>query len=846
VGENDFATIKRCYATGNVSGGGHAWEYGGLVGGASGVISECYATGDVSATSRGDGVGGLVGGTCWGCRITNCYAAGDVSGGNGSDDLGGLLGYNWVSSIADCYALGRVSSGAGSRYVGGLVGVNTASSVVNCLWDIETSGMSESAAGTGLSSTEMQDIQTYLRGGWDLVGERRNGTCESWYMSAAGGYPMLSAFVDGVQRSVLVGQGTAEEPYQISSPEDLGAMAHYDPSAAYELVADLDLSDIVWSVAPIQDLDGTFDGGGHVISNLTVCGGQNLGLFGALGEGAEVTRLGIQDATITGGDYASILGVLAGSSEGRVTRCFVTGHLSAGGDGEYLGGFMGRNRGKIQDCSADTVVTAGPGGERLGGFVGIMWGLIANCRATGDVCAADRSCSAGGFVGNIQSGTIADCYATGAVLGGWDVNDVGGFAGSTYDGVVDTCYSTGNVSVGQESQRVGGFLGVNSGGTFSHCLWDVQASGMAFSATGKGLTTVEMMDPEVLGLNGWGGDPNWVLDPGNDYPRLAGEGTIGQIIPEPVIDWFEGDGTEENPYLVETAGQLALIGTATYLWDKCFVLGANLDLAGVTVPRIGTGQGSEFVGRFDGRGHVLRNLTLDVGEAGVSCLGLFGYIGSGGWVGHLGLEDVAVEGSHDSGPLAGINWGTITHCYARGSVTGADFSSGLGGLVGFNCGTLTQCFADCRVSAGDSNAMIGGLVGSNSGAVENSYARGDVSGGSRSVYLGGLVGYGGFGTLTDCYAATAVSGGDQSLYLDGFLGYVGYGRGGPSIVITGCYFLASSNDAGPDNGNAIALTSEQMKQKASFADWDFETIWTICEGRECPHLRWEGIACEGQ
>ena len=63
VGENDFATIKRCYATGNVSGGGHAWEYGGLVGGASGVISECYATGDVSATSRGDGVGGLVGGT---------------------------------------------------------------------------------------------------------------------------------------------------------------------------------------------------------------------------------------------------------------------------------------------------------------------------------------------------------------------------------------------------------------------------------------------------------------------------------------------------------------------------------------------------------------------------------------------------------------------------------------------------------------------------------------------------------------------------------------------------------------------------------------------------------------
>ncbi len=42
--------------------------------------------------------------------------------------------------------------------------------------------------------------------------------------------------------------------------------------------------------------------------------------------------------------------------------------------------------------------------------------------------------------------------------------------------------------------------------------------------------------------------PNWVLDAGRDYPRLAWEGTPGDIIPEPIIDWMEGQGTDQEPY----------------------------------------------------------------------------------------------------------------------------------------------------------------------------------------------------------------------------------------------------------------------------------------------------------
>jgi hypothetical protein len=49
----------------------------------------------------------------------------------------------------------------------------------------------------------------------------------------------------------------------------------------------------------------------------------------------------------------------------------------------------------------------------------------------------------------------------------------------------------------------------------------METSGLLGSAGGVGLTTAEMMDPYMLGLNGFANDPNWVLDAGRDYPRLV-------------------------------------------------------------------------------------------------------------------------------------------------------------------------------------------------------------------------------------------------------------------------------------------------------------------------------------
>jgi hypothetical protein len=225
---------------------------------------------------------------------------------------------------------------------------------------------------------------------------------------------------------------------------------------------------------------------------------------------------------------------------------------------------------------------------------------------------------------------------------------------------------------------------------------------------GVGLTTAEMMDPYMLGLNGFANDPNWVLNAGRDYPRLAWEGTPGDIIPEPDIHWLEGSGTLQNPYRIDTADQLILLGKASILWDKHFVLSAdiNLDSALPNVPVFGQAVVPALMGVFDGNGHVISHLKVK----GCGYLGLFGRLESGAEVKDLGVVDVNITGTGDFvGVLVGRNYhGDVTQCYSTGAVSG-DWS--VGGLVGENYyGHLTHCYSNSAV-IGESN--VGGLVGRN-------------------------------------------------------------------------------------------------------------------------------------
>ncbi|MGA1979544.1 MAG: GLUG motif-containing protein [Sedimentisphaerales bacterium] len=168
AGDN-AGTINNCFSIGTVAGG---YYCGGLTGGNNGDVDNCYSTGAVNGLS--DYVGGLVGYNS--NNITNCYSTGAVSG---TSYVGGLVGYN-EGSISNCYATGAVSD---TSNVGGLVGWNDGSTV-GSFWDVNTSGQTTSAGGTGKTTAEMKTKSTFTDAGWDFM--------TIWAICEGTNYPRLT------------------------------------------------------------------------------------------------------------------------------------------------------------------------------------------------------------------------------------------------------------------------------------------------------------------------------------------------------------------------------------------------------------------------------------------------------------------------------------------------------------------------------------------------------------------------------------------------------------------------------------------------------------------------------
>lgn len=178
---NQNTVVENCWATGTVAGDGAT---GGLVGSNNShkqnsaaaesfrpAINKCWADVEVSLRDAGspgkDKFGGLAGCNQKG-MISNSYARGSVTVGNGQR-IGGLAGcilYRGI--ITNSYSTGVVS-GSGSTDIGGLLGYagtgKDAGEVIDCFWD--TSSYESSAGGTGKSTTNMKNIDTYPT--WDFL-----------------------------------------------------------------------------------------------------------------------------------------------------------------------------------------------------------------------------------------------------------------------------------------------------------------------------------------------------------------------------------------------------------------------------------------------------------------------------------------------------------------------------------------------------------------------------------------------------------------------------------------------------------------------------------------------------
>lgn len=165
VGENSSGGyIENCYATGNVTSDASSDQggVGGLVGkNTDSTVAYSYAIGDVNHIGGGGAyIGGLIGAVEGSTsEIVNCYAIGNVSS-NGI--AGGLVGRISYGDVLNCYSVGRVING------GGLVGWNDGGNTIASFWDIQTSGQTASAGGTGKTTIVLKTKSFFMNAGWDF------------------------------------------------------------------------------------------------------------------------------------------------------------------------------------------------------------------------------------------------------------------------------------------------------------------------------------------------------------------------------------------------------------------------------------------------------------------------------------------------------------------------------------------------------------------------------------------------------------------------------------------------------------------------------------------------------
>jgi len=515
-GQNYNGIVINCYSDAAVQAESDSDYLGALVGNNGGSIANCYAVGSVSAGGGSTLIGGFVGENSG--SIANCYASDNVISGERSNSVGGLVGSNPFGSIANCYAAGCVSAGRDSRNVGGLLGEATLTgSVSHCFWDVETAGVLRSSGGIALATSKMQDASTYLLEGWDWLGERANGTADLWVIPEAGGYPKLAVFCDSCEVHALEGAGTRENPYRLTSPEDIGAVSRHDPSACYQLDADVSMSGIVWTSAPVAGLDGGFEGGGHTVSGLTIRDGGYLGLFAVLTPRAQVANVAIEEVNVAGEGHGTSLGSLAGENLGSITNCRATGVVYGY---HTVGGLVGCNyRGRIVNCGAavDTL------GVRYGcgGLVGVNTGTLSCCSATGAVSGVKVMEDMGGLVGyNNYLGHITDCYARGNVSDREYSLHAGGLVGHNLH-LLSSCYATGSVVAGTGSIGLGGLVGKDEGGAVDNCYFLRPSSGAGLIGFGEPLSADQMMNQ--ASFVGWDFENVWIICEGRDYPRLRWE-----------------------------------------------------------------------------------------------------------------------------------------------------------------------------------------------------------------------------------------------------------------------------------------------------------------------------------
>ena len=237
---------------------------------------------------------------------------------------------------------------------------------------------------------------------------------------------------------------------------------------------------------------------------------------------------------------------------------------------------------------------------------------------------------------------------------------------------------------------------------------------------------------------------------------VSGSGTItGGTFNTPMT----GSGTKNDPYQISTAEGLKWfrdkVNNATKEADTqiCAELTEDIDLNGEAWTPIGIGEFvywgiRSYSGTFDGKGHTIKNLSIDSSAQNV---GLFGYV-YGGTIRNLTVSG-SVKGTGYTGGIAGAaDGGTFENCANLCEVQGGTTENDTtGGIIGFAYFGDNLIVRDCYNVGSITGRHTGGIIGQCNNWLEtirNCYNAGTVTG---TANAGAIIGNYSSDKIYNCY-----------------------------------------------------------------------------------------------
>ena len=635
------------------------------------------------------------------------------------------------------------------------------------------------------------------------------------------------------------GSGTRIDPYLIATAEDLVSIGS-DPNllqSHFRLVNDIDLDpnlpggkvfdraviapsfytcdrycsngigyeDTRLEKPPIEGtpFDGTFDGFGHRIRNLTVNGEGGLGFIGRVGPTGVIHDLALDNASITDVGGPSYGAILASENEGVINNCHVEGDIHRLG-GALLVKF---NHGIISFCHADGTIVGDAG------LVEYNAGFIRACFAS----ARQTWTHGGGGLVMWNAGTIMDCYAVGEMEARCASHQPYGGLVSFNMGNALQCYTNVNIRIMPDAcsslrpdaypnTRLGPMIGKNHG-VLRSCYYLAAAfdNGIGISVSDAAMRDAKsFVDWEFHDGEPEGDKHNWFM-PEDHYPVLSWQTEYTALVKIPTVqykaladianlfqrlgldvgqirydhdgripverairthpsryaavgsavdivlsqgpyDWADnaGSGSPDSPFQISTPGQFNSLTDDSQLWDKHFVLTQDIDMS-----------------------HCLFNRAPMAWDVNVLDSDFQGVPFQGGFDG----RDFSIRGFN----LIASDWSIYTGLFGlvhpNALISNLRIENALvvighqgfytGILTGRNQGSLSNCHAAGIAIAGRGSEsgygtnMFGGLVGVNEGDMADCDAEIVIVTGRGGSHVGGLVGQN-LGSIAYCRSAADI------------------------------------------------------------------------------------------